>query len=851
MSGTSATSSYGLSVLHSGSLPRLDIILVHGFGGHPEKTWKIIDPEPRIGDSSNGCWPRDLVPAHLEQTVRILSFRYYERTERPYQDTALSRISEKLLEKLCQYRDKGSIYRPIVWIGHSALIQARRYVSDASIRDIFCFTRGVIFFATPHHSPGSWETVVSKIFNRTPDNQSFGVTAADTTLLLDEDSQGLDQLRLDFNRIWQGRTHPSLVTFQESQEPRRVAPKEIVEYDHEDGQRAAWNDRKVAHQLDADADLGDQDAQTLHWIGIDKIRSTYKPPSPATEGTCAWIEGRDEFRNWQSCFKEKTNKNNMWIYGGFGWGKTYLSRHIIKLLEREPLGSNDTLACCSHEELKHGNQNPKSILLCLIYDIVSTHRKLLRPCLADYRQSRELEVCTWDFSRVVNLWHKVVDEAKERGYSLTLIIDGLDLCLDNASVEEQREFFKCITQKSTSMGEETSLRSLVLSRADHDLKKLQKDFHFIAYHIKEIDTIKDISATVIENMEWIAIQFKECYGSDKQLKSDVSKWIGTRTNGMYLWARLMLDELKSKRRYRRDLNELFENLPPGLLPLYDLILGRASHFRTQRSGQKPDFAQKVLFWITYQLDPMNEEELRTAYSLINADWFRNKLIDPVAIPRIDNKDTRRANNINLQRDISRSCGPLVKFRSDKRFVPTHHSVRDFLVTPTEKFNDVLDPETPPLSNHPDYHWEDVRADKIIRRLCTNYLLLPYFADSGAPYGDSADEKSVWEAKVVHRVRKHPFSRYAALNWIGHLKASMSDLITLRPDTFRKGSDERILLDLKSVKPGQEHALSWVEVWCYHNKWRDMERFTQNQLPVEIWQNQWIQRSQRDQGKNQK
>lgn len=525
----------------------------------------------------------------------------------------------------------------------------------------------------------------------------------------------------------------------------------------------------------------------------------------------------------------------MWIYGDFGWGKTYLSRHIIKLLEREPLGANDTLACCSHEELKHDDQRPRSILLCLIYDIVSTHRKLLRPCLADYRQNHEFEVCrTLGFNGVVNLWRKIVDEATESGYSLTLVIDGLDLCMGNAGVEEQREFFRCITQKETSLGKKTAMRSLVLSRDGSDLRKFQRDF--IAYHITEMDTMGDISATVIENMEWTAIQFKECYDSDKQLQSDVSKWIKKRANGMYLWVRLMLDEVKRERRCRRDLKKVLDGLPSGLLPLYDFILGCASSPNTQLSDQRPEFfARKVLFWIAYQLDPMNEEELRMAYSLINADWFLDRPTCPEVIPRVDNKDTRRASRINLERDISRSCGPLVKFRSDKRFVPVHHSVRDFLVTPTEKLKDVLGPGGPPLRNHPDYHWEDILANKIIHRLCTQYLLLSYFADSGAPYGDSADEKSAWETKIVRRVRKHPFSRYAALNWIGHKKGSTSNLIILQPDQFPIGSDDRALVDLGSVRPGHEHALSWVELWCYHKKWPNMEHFTQSQLPSEIFQ----------------
>ncbi len=69
--------------------------------------------------------------------------------------------------------------------------------------------------------------------------------------------------------------------------------------------------------------------------------------------------------------------------------------------------------------------------------------------------------------------------------------------------------------------------------------------------------------------------------------------------------------------------------------------------------------------------------------------------------------------------------------SDKTFVPSYHSVRKYVVTPT----DTLKQRCPELRHHQDYHCNSNLADDFIRRLCLDFILLPHFGDSGLPYRD--------------------------------------------------------------------------------------------------------------------
>jgi len=94
------------------------VVLVHGFGGHPVKTW-----------SEDGvCWPAHVKPAELsgegkpesldDKDIRVLSFGYVESIERPYERAKISGIADALLRSLRKRRSKELC--PIVWVGHSS-----------------------------------------------------------------------------------------------------------------------------------------------------------------------------------------------------------------------------------------------------------------------------------------------------------------------------------------------------------------------------------------------------------------------------------------------------------------------------------------------------------------------------------------------------------------------------------------------------------------------------------------------------------------------------------------------------------------------------------------------------------
>ncbi len=549
--------------------------------------------------------------------------------------------------------------------------------------------------------------------------------------------------------------------------------------------------------------------KALEGLGIAKLRSTQQQPFSPTAGTCHWIEDRQFFTDWLTDLGPK----RLWISGTIGFGKTYLARHVVDLV-----GSDGMLAYCSLADITAGYKTSKSVLVWLMYEILNVRRELIARCLTVFYQqesgSKGENVCDWSFSSVKKLWETLMGALSPTGGGApgqrqsrgTIVLDGIDQCLGGPDeLRKLRELFVCITEGH-------AFRVLVFSRSSSDLVEVQQQRGFEMYLLGEEDTRGDISATVREGAYWIA-RFHS-YGSEIQGK--IVEKIERKAKGMYLWATTVLEELKRQPLLPSQLEEFLNSLPPTIIELYDLILGRVGTPGMGTSGSEASdvtrFVRHVLFWIAYQLHEMSEEEMWTGVSLLEvAEPF---LTQHGGVRRITEVDVRVVpRTTNLKRKISRGCGALVTCTEDDTFVAAHPSVQEFLVTPTE----TLQRRYPRLRHHQTYYCGGLQPDNIIRQLCTNYLLLRYFSDP------KNDEPCVtWAAKVQRRVEEHPFSRYTARSWLKH--ANMSDhQIDLSGNAgFTAGSDQqRLLAPEDRTSRDWKCSRSWMEIWWYYeNPGRD-------------------------------
>ncbi|KAJ9136895.1 Ankyrin repeat domain-containing protein 50 [Pleurostoma richardsiae] len=189
--------SAGLTVVFEPDEPdgsRLDIVFVHGFTGHPERTWLskktgagresdvaharksreppskrrryIPFPTSRHNEETPKkavYWPRDLVPITVPH-ARVLTYGYDTHIRHslvsPENTSTVYDFAHDLLVELGSQRQAAPL-RPVLFIAHSLggivvkemLRQSkgwRQYGGQAHFHAVFQSTLGVMFFGTPH-----------------------------------------------------------------------------------------------------------------------------------------------------------------------------------------------------------------------------------------------------------------------------------------------------------------------------------------------------------------------------------------------------------------------------------------------------------------------------------------------------------------------------------------------------------------------------------------------------------------------------------------------------------------------------------------------------------------------------
>ncbi|KAJ6261835.1 hypothetical protein Dda_2634 [Drechslerella dactyloides] len=205
-------SQFGVNVLSPGTDPVVDIILVHGLGGDPFKTWTHSNGKKDAGV----LWPRDLLAREIPE-VRVLSYGYDTKVTSWFEGATSNMIhhhSETMISRLHNFRSrkidgKNSTERPIIWIGHSlggilikrALIYSNSCGVDHNerLRSIRVSTQGVLFMGTPHMGSDivKWGSMARKLLSFFP-----GVRLDSTMLsMLGQNSETLQNINTLFTGV--------------------------------------------------------------------------------------------------------------------------------------------------------------------------------------------------------------------------------------------------------------------------------------------------------------------------------------------------------------------------------------------------------------------------------------------------------------------------------------------------------------------------------------------------------------------------------------------------------------------------------------------------------------------------
>ncbi|EEU42897.1 uncharacterized protein NECHADRAFT_84227 [Fusarium vanettenii 77-13-4] len=297
----------------------------------------------------------------------------------------------------------------------------------------------------------------------------------------------------------------------------------------------------------------------------------------------------------------ETSSITFWLQGFAGSGKTFLTSRVIDLIA-ENLGSkrnHEGFAFFYCNQTEPTRRQALSVLCSFI-------RQLSSPkCMSDHLHPK-LRQLYFDSQLKGAGW--TLDLCKEYLIDLfnfyphtTVILDALDEC----EVEERillLNIFDWATKSSSR-----PVKIFVSSRPEADIR--QRLISLPNLEISAKNNNDDISRFIKESADspgpWSPVLEK-----NKALKNEIVQTLIKKSDGMFQWARLQVDQLRVLE-HENDLRDRLGRLPKDLKSSYDEIY--------QRIQDRPEYSRvrtlRALKWVTASARPLKTKELLAAIRL--------------------------------------------------------------------------------------------------------------------------------------------------------------------------------------------------------------------------------------------
>lgn len=265
---------------------------------------------------------------------------------------------------------------------------------------------------------------------------------------------------------------------------------------------------------------------------------------------------------------------------------------------------------------------------------------LLNPTVRDRLVKMQQDGIQFDKDSYQFLWKRIFNCAifsAELHQPHYWVIDGLDECLHGT------EFFSMIAK----IEEAFPLRIFITSRVNPGTKKgpLSENENLIIEKIPIENTMNDIKLFIWTNIYRLPLD-----EDDQDAQNDLVSSIIAKSNGCFLWVKLVVDQL-SNVYSSSGIRKVLAEVPAGMDSLYTRIIETLSQAAMSKS-----LAKAILRWTVCANRPLSTDELRYALQLdINDKIF------------------------NLNNVIESACGQLVYIDNHSRARMVHQTAREFLL----------------------------------------------------------------------------------------------------------------------------------------------------------------------------
>lgn len=347
--------------------------------------------------------------------------------------------------------------------------------------------------------------------------------------------------------------------------------------------------------------------------------------------SCHWLVRKAMYTSWA----EGKGSGTLWLQGRPGAGKSVLSGHVV----------NDLRLCgrdCCHYFFQSGNTNNTSVgtfLRHMAFQMAALHPEIALK-IADL--SIHDKDPQWEVTEHSVIWRKLIAPILKTKVDKAQfwVIDAVEEC--HASADVMRYL--------ANVQDRWPVRLFITSRDTEERHLTTTLVDFQRETMTESDNMQDIAAYLSSVRD-----FLPCVPSvNWTTPAEMADYIKNRSDGCFLWVRLICDELRKISRLK-EIENVLENSPKDMDRLYTTIL---SSMDSAQYGH--ELARAILLWVAYAFRPLTTSEMR----------------EPIEASLDDRIDE------DMDRVIGKSCGSLVIVDAQQRVKLLHSTAREFLTRST-------------------------------------------------------------------------------------------------------------------------------------------------------------------------
>ncbi|KAH7308822.1 hypothetical protein BKA65DRAFT_174630 [Rhexocercosporidium sp. MPI-PUGE-AT-0058] len=336
----------------------------------------------------------------------------------------------------------------------------------------------------------------------------------------------------------------------------------------------------ILEQLESKAKIS-RLQHAVAWLSVDDKTQEYNFETISNrrhDKTCQWIAKNDQLLSWK---KDDEKHSLLWLNGKPGAGKSVMCSYILQLLEKPSSQHHVSYYFCNSQE--SGNicsQILRTIALQLLRRKVD---------LASLIANQYVYLGT---SCGMAQLRTLLPQMLETLESTRIIIDGLDECPE---LETQVSILR---ELQRLLGKDLHCKVIISSRREVKIaEKLSRKPQI------QLDGRQEVESDI---RLYVKYKIGSIETADHELRAKIESILVEKANGMFLWVRLVVDELRACGS-DWELEEKAESLPRGLKKAYGRILDRIMD--ETHSDYPRSLAIKILEWLACSYRPLKIFEL--------------------------------------------------------------------------------------------------------------------------------------------------------------------------------------------------------------------------------------------------